>query len=127
MTGFKYLLALSALFFGVANSSPLSDPQLRAFLNEEKRVHHPFPLARRSSTGIQTRHLRPTEGDFLSKRDSISGPDVGQQPNFNGEDPQPIRGSNGATFLGPSNHLLDEQNLDNVAGPPTDQGRPLDH
>lgn len=74
--------------------------------------------------GYQSRHLRVEEDiPSMVKRDAapVSTPDVGQIATFTG-DPQPIRGALGATFISNSNHEIDKQNVDNVAGPTTDQG-----
>ncbi|KAH8092616.1 Bicupin oxalate decarboxylase/oxidase [Cristinia sonorae] len=114
------LLPLLGLFADLAHASPLADEQLRAFLESKDDEVTPLNhLARRDAMGFKPRHLRPEE---YIKRDTISGPDVGQRPNFNGQDPEPERGATGASFLSNSNHEIDAQNVDNIAGPTTDAG-----
>ncbi|OCH90136.1 hypothetical protein OBBRIDRAFT_804199 [Obba rivulosa] len=87
------------------------------------------PLSRHESVGVKSRRLPP--GALLTsrlqtlwrsfKRGSITGPNIGQEANFNGSDPEPERNDLGASLLANSNHELDAQNLDNVAGSPADQ------
>ncbi len=123
MARFAQLAVLLPLFFSLfdlARSSPIIDEDMRRSLEGRDGELRPLHLARRDASGNKPRHLRPEE-ILLSKRDSITAPDVGQLPNFDG-DPQPIRNGAGASFLGPSNHVLDKQNLDNVAGPTSDAG-----
>lgn len=103
-------LALTLLVTG----SPLDDPQVKAFLEEEAQT---APPAKR-----QARHLRPVY-ETRVKRNSITPPDVGQIGDFNGSDPAPERGALGDTFLQGSNTVIDEENIDNLAAPTTDAGK----
>lgn len=112
-------LALS-LLAGLSAASPIDDPQVRDFLSSRDSSLRPLHLGKRDADGFKPRHLRSEEDIPLAKRD-VTPPDLGQIATFNG-DPQPIRGALGATFLGPSNHELDRQNVDNVAAPTTDAG-----
>lgn len=107
----QHLSALCFLAHLLVYASPVDD---RRSAPEPVASH--MPLARRQMSGRQTRHLRPD--GFLAKRD---GPDQGGIASFSG-DPQPIRGALGDTFLSASNHAIDEQNVDNLAVPPTDAG-----
>ncbi|KAF9456907.1 RmlC-like cupin domain-containing protein [Collybia nuda] len=87
-------------------------------MKREKSSLKPLTLAQRRATGAKPRHLRPTV-----KRDSITPPDVGQIGDFHGADPQPQRGGAGGTFGSLDTNLeIDEQNIDNVAPPTTDNG-----
>ena len=115
------LAALAAC--SVVSASPEADAQLREFLARDPSVR-PLNFGRRSAATSQTRHLRPSFEDepMMVKRDSITGPDVGQVADFGGQNPEPIRNGNGDTFLANSNHQIDAQNPDNVAAPPTDAG-----
>ncbi|KAJ3558922.1 hypothetical protein NM688_g645 [Phlebia brevispora] len=110
------LSCVLASFVGVSAALPIDG---NALGNVIARTAEPplLPLARRAMSGRQPRHLR---SDYPSKvkRD---GPDLGGIATFNG-DPQPIRGPLGDTFLSASNHAIDEQNIDNLAVPPTDAG-----
>ena len=120
-----WVLAVPCFLRAVARHSPQDDEQLQDFLaGKDHDVTPLHNLARRAASGYKPRHLRVASlADSLpSKRDSITGPDVGQIANFHGSDPQPERGPLGASFLSNSNHELDLQNLDNVAGPTTDAG-----
>nr|BAQ25796.1 oxalate decarboxylase 1 [Grifola frondosa] len=105
---------------GLVRASPIHDEQVREVLAGRDSSLRPLTLGRREAAGVQTRHLRPME--VMLKRDSITPPDVGQIANFDGQDPEPIRGDAGATFLSNSNHEIDAQNPDNVAAPTTDAG-----
>ncbi|OCH90128.1 Bicupin oxalate decarboxylase/oxidase [Obba rivulosa] len=123
------LASLIVALAGLSAASPLLDPQVMEFMASRDTAVTPIgPLAHRAASGHKPRHLRPEEFvPAMSKRDSasvnsITGADVGQIADFNGSDPEPIRGANGATFLSNSNHEIDELNVDNVAGPTTDQG-----
>jgi oxalate decarboxylase len=115
------ILGVSFLFLllgVVVDVHGLSDPQVEAFLKREKSTLKPLTLARRKADGIKPRHLRP-----IVKRDSITPPDIGQMGNFNGADPQPQRGGTGGTFgSSTTNPEIDNQNIDNVAPPTTDNG-----
>ncbi|KDQ55996.1 hypothetical protein JAAARDRAFT_208248 [Jaapia argillacea MUCL 33604] len=123
-----YFLAALPLILPIFSSlaHPLEDVQLREFLEREDSSVKPLMhLARREAAGIRTRHLRPMAEDEAKqrvKRDSITPPDIGQIADFNGSDPQPVRGPLGAPFLAGSNHAIDKQNVDNVAPPNTDAG-----
>ncbi|KAL4245977.1 RmlC-like cupin domain superfamily protein [Abortiporus biennis] len=72
----------------------------------------------------------PTSGTFTSSAPSSmpTVPLASDDPNFpewnttTTTDPQPIRGSLGATILGPQNVALQEQNPDILAPPTTDSG-----
>ncbi|EMD34942.1 hypothetical protein CERSUDRAFT_116466 [Gelatoporia subvermispora B] len=134
---FQTRLLLFAVLFALIRplfASPIDDPQIRDFLSRElaegSYVKPLGPLARRAAAGHDPRHLRPDDYlpseykryDPFTKRDSIAPPDIGQEANFNGNDPEPERNGLGASFLANSNHEIDEQNLDNVAGPTSDQG-----
>ncbi|KAI8996279.1 Bicupin oxalate decarboxylase/oxidase [Trametes punicea] len=123
---FSHLLLASTAVAGVLCASPTVDEELRTFFATEGAAVKPVNFGRRSAASSQTRHLRPAHDDLpavkRSKRDSITPPDVGQIADFGGQDPEPIRNGNGDTFLANSNHEIDEQNLDNVAAPPTDAG-----
>lgn len=110
-------LALSAIVSAV----PSEDQELRAFLAREGAAVKPLNFGRRSAATTRTRHLRQTGESVHAKRD-ITPPDVGQVADFGGKDPQPIRNGAGDTFLANSNHQIDAQNPDNVAGPTTDAG-----
>lgn len=92
-------------------------------------VRSPLHLARRHAEGYQPRHLRPEEfvvyepaATPVAKRDDISPPGVGQIATFTSSYPEPTRLGLGFEFLSNSNHEIDQQNIDNVAGPTTDQG-----
>ena len=112
-------LALSA-------ASPLSDgPTVRV---EREQLKSPLHLARRRARGYEPRHLRveeivaAAEASSELKREDVTPPDVGQMATFSGSYPEPTRLGTGFKFLANSNHQLDEQNIDNVAPPTTDQG-----
>jgi oxalate decarboxylase len=107
------LLSTLSLVSVAVVASPVNDPQVRDFLAREDAAVR--PLARRHASGYQTRHLRPE----FEKRD---GPDLGEMASFPG-DPEPMRDGLGDTFLSTSNHVIDKQNIDNVAAPPTDTGQ----
>ncbi|KAF8890751.1 RmlC-like cupin domain-containing protein [Infundibulicybe gibba] len=99
-------LLLLPLILSVARAAPFSDEE----------APHP---CRRDAAGIKPRHLRP----YVTRRDSIVPPDIGQIANFNGSQPEPQRGATGGTFSSTdTNEELDSQNLDNVAPPTTDAG-----
>ncbi|KAI0087513.1 Bicupin oxalate decarboxylase/oxidase [Irpex rosettiformis] len=110
-----FLLSAFSLVSNVVVASPISDPQVRDFLTRDDPAVR--PLAKREASGYQARHLRPIE--YPSKRDSTL--DLGDIATFS-RDPQPMRGALGDTFLSPSNHDVDKQNVDNVAAPTTDAG-----
>ena len=114
-------IPLFLVLLDVVRASPVIDEEMRRQLEGRDSTLRPLFLGRRDASGRKPRHLRPEDFIEKSKRDSITPPDVGQLPSFEG-DPQPIRNGNGASFLGPSNHILDKQNLDNVAGPNSDAG-----
>ncbi|KAI0659519.1 Bicupin oxalate decarboxylase/oxidase [Cubamyces menziesii] len=122
-----HLLLAGLALAGAVSATPSADEEVRAFFAREGAAIRPLNIGRRSAASSQTRHLRPTFDDGMpmikrSKRDSITPPDVGQIADFGDQDPQPIRNGNGDTFLAASNHEIDEQNVDNVAAPPTDAG-----
>ena len=99
----------------------LSDEQVQAWLNSRDSALKPLTLTRRDAAGIKTRHLRPDyESMKLKKRQNQ---DLGEVADFGGGKPQPQRGRNGAPFLANSNEEIDRQNPDNVAPPPTDNGK----
>lgn len=115
------LLALLAVACATS-ASPISDTQVREFLARRDSSLRPLHLTRRDAAGYQTRHLRPEEYIPMAKRDGISAPDVGQIATFTSGVPEPSRLALGGSFLANSNHQLDMQNVDNVAGPTTDAG-----
>ena len=122
---FSQLLLAALAACTVASALPSAEEELRDFFARDSAVKPLMNLGRRSAATSQTRHLRPTYDDEMPvtrKRDSITPPDVGQIADFDGQDPQPIRNGLGDTFLANSNHEIDEQNVDNVAAPPTDAG-----
>ncbi|THG97429.1 hypothetical protein EW026_g4571 [Hermanssonia centrifuga] len=116
------LLSVLSALVGVSTASPIDDAQVRDFLVERDTAIKPLHFARRDAAGIKNRHLRPEDHILHTKRGSVSSPDVGQIANFNGADPEPIRGATGDTFISNSNHAIDMQNVDNVAAPTTDAG-----
>ncbi|TFK48189.1 Bicupin oxalate decarboxylase/oxidase [Heliocybe sulcata] len=122
MARLSLLTALLPILCAVlATASPLDDEQVKQFMKRNNTGVKPLlHLARREAAGVKTRHLRPIVE--TAKRDSITGPDVGQVANFTGSTPEPERGANGASFLSPSNTGIDEENPDNVAPPTTDAG-----
>jgi hypothetical protein len=76
--------------------------------------------------GRQSKHIRefktPDDHQRLqrfTKRDTDLG---AMQKTPSGSAPEPVRGSKGASYLGPHNPAVDLQNMDEVAGPPTDSG-----
>ena len=126
LTGLSRLLVAALVLSGVVSASPSDDEQVKAFLAREGAAVRPLNLGRRSAATTPTRHLRPEfyEDDMtMRRRDTITPPDVGQVADFGGKDPQPIRNGAGDTFLATSNPEIDAQNPDNVAAPPTDQGK----
>ena len=56
------------------------------------------------------------------KREDVTPPDVGQIATFGSSQPEPTRLGSGFKFLSNTNTEIDEQNVDNVAPPTTDQG-----
>lgn len=113
-------LLLSTLLYLLAGASASSD---RSTLR--KRAAASKPLARRAESGYQPRHFRPvydSESAEVSARFERRQLDTGGQIDPHGEDPQPVRGATGEPYLGPHNPAIDLQNLDGVAGPPTDSG-----
>jgi oxalate decarboxylase len=116
------IIATLAIFLGLCNGSPVtSSPETRV-LNEGSSSLKPLHFARRDAAGYRTRHLRPEDYIPKAKRDGIVAPDVGQMATFTSGEPEPTRLALGATFLSNSNHVIDDQNVDNVAGPTTDAG-----
>ncbi|KAL4264668.1 RmlC-like cupin domain superfamily protein [Pleurotus pulmonarius] len=113
-----------SLFLGLITSLPataLSDAQVEAWLKQKDSSLKPLTLTRRDAAGVKPKHLRPFAPSSKSKRD-ITPPDVGQVAEFSGS-PQPLRNGAGGEFSGDdTNHEIDAQNPDNVAGPPTDSG-----
>ncbi|KAI0772369.1 Bicupin oxalate decarboxylase/oxidase [Trametes elegans] len=120
----SHLFVATLAIAGTVSATLSADDEIRAFFAREGATARPMNLGRRSAASSRTRHLRPVEDEPVvqqTKRD-ITPPDVGQVVDFDGKDPQPIRNGNGDTFLANSNHELDAQNPDNVAGPTTDAG-----
>lgn len=113
-----------SLFLGLITSLPataLSDAQVEAWLKQKDSSLKPLTLTRRDAAGVKPKHLRPFVPSSKSKRD-ITPPDVGQVAEFSGS-PEPLRNGAGGEFSGDdTNHEIDAQNPDNVAGPPTDSG-----
>lgn len=140
---FHYTLLVSAVLALLSTASPLSDPQVKEFLERERRAEatRPAPvkrdlksstmrpLARRAESGYQPKHFRPifdehTERQMAEFNKRADPPaDVGAQSVPNGTDPQPVRGPAGAPYLGPHNPAIDLQNLDEVAPPTSDAGK----
>jgi len=134
---FQYFLLVPALLALMGAASPLADPQVKEFLARERRaetVRMPSkrdlrssttrPLARRAESGYQPKHFRPVYDDHTERQmnDFIKRADLGAQIKPNGSEPEPVRGESGAPYLGPHNPPVDLENLDQVAGPPTDAG-----
>ncbi|KAL0952681.1 hypothetical protein HGRIS_006923 [Hohenbuehelia grisea] len=119
MAWLKSSLALTFLLLSaVTVTCALSDAQVDEWLRSRDSALKPLTLTRRDASGIKPRHLRP----YAPVKRDITPPDVGQVSTFNG-DPQPSRNGNGGLFSGDdTNHPIDVQNPDNVAGPPTDSG-----
>lgn len=125
-TGLSRLFLAALALSGAVSASPSNDEQVNSFLAREGAAVRPLNLGRRSAATTPTRHLRPEfyEDNLpVRRRDTITPPDVGQVADFGGKDPEPIRNGAGDTFLATSNHEIDAQNPDNVAAPPTDQGK----
>ena len=116
------IVAIGAILSALCSASPVPDNRTKQPTPRSSSTLKSLHFARRDATGYQPRHLRPEEYIPMVKRDGISAPDLGQIATFTSGDPEPTRLALGATFLSNSNHEIDQQNVDNVAGPTTDAG-----
>lgn len=133
----QYSLLVTAALSLLGSASPLQDPQVKEFIERERRAETlrapsrrdlrsstDRPLARRAASGYQPKHFRPVYDEHTERQmnDFMKRADLGAQVKPNGTDPQPERGEYGEPYLGPHNPPIDHENLDQVAGPLTDSG-----
>lgn len=88
-------------------------------VEREVEVELPGDVGRSPLHNRVTRHIRPFADEVpqLQRRDDVDNGAINRTDN-----PQPIRGPKGATFLHESNKAIDRQNADYLSVPPTDNG-----